>query len=505
MNPINKIVIVGGGTAGWMAAAMLAQHLKPDLCRIELVESVELGTIGIGESTVPPIVGLIRRLGIDEQEFVRETQATYKLGIQFKGWRQRGERYFHPFGTIGRSIGTHDFYQCWLRARMAGETAALQDFSPCNVMAESGKFFPPGQARSTPIGGANYAFHVDAFLVARYLRRYAEARGVNRIEGLVEHVVRRPDGGVESLLLQDGRRIDGEFFVDCTGFRALLIGKTLETGFEDWSHLLPCDRAVVVRTAAEETIPPYTMATAQKAGWSWRIPLQHRLGHGYVYASRFSSDAEARACLLRQTRSPLLEEPRVIPFVSGRRKEFWRHNCVAVGLAGGFVEPLESTAIHLIARGLDFLLRYFPDRDCDPSLIREYNRRMAADYEEVRDFIVLHYCTTQREDTAFWRWCRAIPIPDSLQERIELFQAHGALREGVDELFRSSSWQSVFEGMGIRPRRPCPRVDHLDLGQITQTLRLARSAIHGMVQNLPTHDQYLRDLSRSGAQFQVAE
>jgi tryptophan halogenase len=495
MKPINKIVIVGGGTSGWMAAAMLAHHLKSELCQIELVESADIGTIGIGESTVPPFVGLIQRLGIDEADFVRETHATYKLGIHFDGWHQRQEDYFHPFGVIGRRIGNHDFYQCWLKARMAGDTSQLQDFSPCNVMAEHGRFFPPGQARNTPIGGANYAFHVDASLVARYLRRYAEARGVKRTEGVVVQVKQSSDDRLESLVLKDGLQIAGDFFIDCTGFRALLIEQTLAAGFEDWSEFLPCDRAVVLRTQLADTIPPYTTATAQKAGWSWRIPLQHRMGQGYVYSSRFCGDGEARSSLLRQLKTPLLDEPRVISFVSGRRKTFWKHNCLAVGLAGGFVEPLESTAIHLIARGLDFFLRYFPDRDCDPALIREYNRRMTADYEEVRDFIVLHYSATGREDTPFWRWCKSMPIPDSLRERIELFRGHGALREGVDELFRSSSWQSVFEGMGIRPHKHCPRVDHLDMEQIATTLQMAKTAIRGMVKNLPTHEEYLRGQS----------
>lgn len=492
MNPIRKIVIVGGGTSGWMAAAMLAHHFKPGVCRVELVESADIGTIGIGESTVPPFVGLIQRLGIDERDFMQATQATYKLGIQFVDWRQRRERYFHPFGVIGKRIGAHDFYQCWLKARQAGVATDLQDFSPCSVMAENGRFYLPGEAQNTPIGGAGYAFHVDATLVARYLRRYAEGRGVTRVEGTMRAAIRSGNGFIESVELEDGRSITGDFFIDCTGFRAFLLDQTLGSDFEDWSHFLPCDRAVAVKTSISSSIPPYTRATAGKAGWSWNIPLQQRVGQGYVYASAFCSDQEARSTLLRSVEGKILDEPRLIPFVSGRRREIWRFNCLALGLAAGFVEPLESTAIHLIARGMDFFLRYFPDRDCDGALVREYNRRMAADYEEVRDFIVLHYCATGREDTPFWRWCRNMTLPDSLRERIELFQGHGALREGVDELFRSASWQSVFEGMGIRPRKHCPRVDNLELEQITSTLGMARQAIRGMVGNLPTHDEFLR-------------
>lgn len=499
MKPINKIVIVGGGTSGWLAAAMLSHHFKSELCRIELVESTEISTIGIGESTVPPFVGLIRRLGIDEQDFIQATQATYKLGIKFVDWQKRQEQYFHPFGVLGKHIGSHDFYQCWLRARTLGDTSSLQDFSPCSVMAENGRFFQPGKARNTPIGGANYALHVDAKRVALYLRDYAEARGVIRTEGLVTQVRQRDNGFIDSIVLAGSKELHGDFFIDCTGFKALLIEKYLGIGFENWSEYLPCDRAIAVKTQGSDPILPYTLATARKAGWTWRIPLRHTVGHGYVYASRFCSDAEAKSTLMRNLDGPLVDEPRLIPFMTGRRREIWKHNCLSLGLASGFIEPLESTAIHLIARGMDFFLRYFPDTHCDPALIREYNRRMIADYEEVRDFIVLHYSATSREDTPFWRWCKNITLPDSLGERIELFRAHGAMREGVDELFRSGSWQSVFEGMGIRPGRHSPRVDNIEPAQIIAGLHTARNAIRGMVKSLPTHDEFLRSLEEEGA------
>jgi tryptophan halogenase len=492
MRHIQKFVIVGGGTSGWLAASMLCQHLKRELVEIELIESEELGTIGVGESTVPPFVGLIQRLGIDETEFLHAVDGTYKLGIKFVGWHQRSDSYFHPFGVIGKPIENHDFYQCWLKARSQGDTSNLQDFSPCNVMAEHGRFFHPAKARNTPIGGANYALHVDALLVAKYLRRYSEARGLKRTEGKVVDVGRRADGFVESVTLANGARIHGDFFIDCTGFKALLIGKTLGVDSVDWSNYLPCDRAVVCKTENKGNLAPYTRATAQPAGWSWRIPLQHRVGNGYVYASRFCSDAAARATLLRVIDAAVIDEPRFIPYQTGHRREFWKHNVLSLGLASGFIEPLEATSIHLIARGMDFFLRYFPDKDCEQALVREYNRRMIADFEEVRDFIVLHYAATARDDTPFWQWCRDIPQPDSLRERIELFKAHGAMREGVDELFRASSWQSVFEGMGIRPTSPNPRVDNLDYATIEQTLRNAKAAIAGMVEHLPTHEQFLK-------------
>lgn len=494
MKPLRKIVIVGGGTSGWMAAAMLSHHFKREVCRIELVESAEIGTIGIGESTVPPFVGLIRRLGIDEQDFVRATQATYKLGIKFVDWQNRSTQYFHPFGALGKRIDGYDFYQCWLKARAQGDTSSLLDFSPCNVMAEQGRFFQPEKAQSTPIGGANYALHVDAAEVALYLRRYAEARGVLRHEGLVTTARQRSDGFIERVILSDGRQIEGDFFIDCTGFKALLIGKQLGAGFDDWSRYLPCDRAIAAKTASPGPILPYTLATARKAGWTWRIPLRHRIGHGYVFSSRFCGDDDARSTLLQSLDGAVAEEPRLIPFMTGHRREIWKLNCLSLGLAAGFIEPLESTSIHLIARGVEFFLRYFPDRDCDPALLREYNRRMTGDYEEVRDFIVLHYWATSREDTAFWRWCKNIQLPDSLRERIELFRSHGGLREGVDELFRHTSWQSVFEGMGIRPGKYCPRVDNIDSGRIRHDLEEARQAIRRMVKTLPTHDEFLRSL-----------
>ena len=492
MKPLSKIVIVGGGTSGWLAASMLCHHLKRELCQIQLIESDEIGTIGVGESTVPPFVGLIQRLGIDEQAFIRATEATYKLGIQFVGWHQRSRKYFHPFGVIGRPIDSHDFYQCWLKARAHGDTSSLMDFSPCNIMAENGRFFPPAKARNTPIGGANYALHVDALLVARYLRRHAEARGLTRIEGKVTQVRQRDDGFIQGVVLADGREISGDFFIDCTGFKGLLIGEALGVGSVDWSSYLPCDRAIVVKTDSQKPLLSFTRTTAQASGWTWQIPLQQRIGQGYVYSSQFCSDASAKSTLMRSLDSACIDAPRVIAFTTGHRREVWKSNCLSLGLASGFVEPLEATSIHLIARGMDFFLRYFPDRDCDPALIREYNRRMVADYEEVRDFLVLHYSATQRDDSPFWQWCQNITLPDSLQERIELFKGHGALREGVDELFRSSSWQAVFEGMGIRPSVYCPRVENLDYAQIAATLKTAKSAIAGMVAHLPTHDEYLR-------------
>lgn len=493
VKPLKKIIVLGGGTSGWIAACMLAKHLKPSRCEIQVVESEDINVIGVGESTIPPFVRLLQHLGIDESEFLRETHACFKLGIQFVDWRERNHSYFHPFGVIGKPIDSQDFYQCWLKAQEEGVEFPLQDFSPCAVMAKNNRFFLPHQAQNTPLGGANYAVHLDAKSVVEFLRKQAARAGVIATKGTVTQVHGSTENGfIQHLVLDNGQHISGDFFIDCSGFKSLLLAQHLQIPFEDWSSLLPCDRAIVVKTEHAENTPPYTVAKAQKNGWAWRIPLQNSIGHGYVYASQFSSDADAKSLLLRQLDQKRITDPQLIHFTCGRRQKFWHHNCLAIGLSAGFVEPLESTAIHLIARGMEMFLRYFPDQDCDVSLQREYNRRMHNDYEEVRDFVLLHYCTSQRTDTPFWRAVKDIPLPDSLRERIELFSAQGKLREGSEELFRNTSWQSVFEGMGIRPRKYSPLVDNLDPERLRQDLSNTRSAILNMVNSLPTHDEYLQ-------------
>ncbi len=493
MQPIRRIVIVGGGTAGWLAAAMLACHFRRDVCAVELVEAADIGIVGVGESTLPPFVQLLHKLGIDQSEFVRETNGCYKLGIRFVDWLERPHSYFHPFGSIGQRLGGHDFYQCWLKANRSGADTGqrippLMAFSPCAAMAEAGRFYRPGPAGPM---GSSYALHMDAALAVQYLRRYALARGVTHTRGRVTDLQRSGNGHIETIHLDHGAQVNGDFFIDCTGFNALLIGRHLGVPLEDWSAWLPCDSSISVKTQAGASIAPYTQATARKSGWSWRIPLRDSTGHGYVYASRFCSDAEAKSTLMKHLDAPRISDPKVIPFTPGRRREAWKHNCLSLGLAAGFVEPLESTSIHLIARGMEFFFRYFPDRHCEPALIREYNRRMAMDFEEIRDFILLHYCTTRRTDTPFWRWCRQLSLPDTLRERLELFRSHGTLRDGVDELFRGTSWQAVFEGMGIRPDKYCPRVDNLDFAHIADNLAQHRAAIKATVTTLPHHEATL--------------
>lgn len=505
MKPLQKIVIAGGGTAGWVTAAMLSFMLKGTGTAVELVESEEIGTIGVGESTIPPFVVLLRSLGIDEQDFIKSTSASFKLAIRFEDWLTKGHQYYHPFGAIGGQIDVHDFYQCWLRAKAAGHPSELMDFAPAARMADQMKFMLPFKAQRTLIASASYALHVDAKRVAQYLRRYAEERGVTRTEGRITRVRTRPDGAIAGLDLANGKQVDGDFFIDCTGFRALLIGQTLGVGYIDWSNELLCDRAIAVQTENTDDdgdVHPYTLSQAQDCGWRWRIPLQHRAGNGYVYSSRFLSDDEAIATLMRQVKGRPLTDPAIIPFKTGMRARMWEKNCVALGLAAGFVEPLESTAIHLVYRAVDQLLRHLPDADCDPSLAAEFNRCVGAEYEEVRDFIVLHYCTTQRDDTPFWRAARNTPVPASLRARMDLFKSSGVLRQlAPEELFRAVSWQSVYEGMGVRPARYRPLVDGLPLSVITETLERSVPVLEAQVAGLPSHAQFLRDHCRAERDF----
>jgi len=490
--PLKKVCIVGGGTAGWIAAALMAEHLKGRLFEIELVESDDIGTIGVGESTVPPFLQLLARLGINEREFVQETQASFKLGVEFTDWRRKGDRYFHPFGATGAPLDLSDFYQVWLKARANGYQGTLHDLSPAAVMAHAERFTLPQEHRGSPIAGASYAVHVDAKLVARFLRRFSEARGVTRTEGMVQDVIQRPDGFVESLRLKDGRTIQADFFVDCSGFRALLIGKTLQVGYQDWSHWLLGDRAIAVQTENVASPRPYTQVFAEDFGWRWRIPLQHRAGNGYVFCSRHLSDDEATSVLMSRVEGAPVVSPMVVPFRTGVRDRLWDKNVMAVGLAGGFIEPLESTAIHLIYRGLEFFFRYMPDTDCDPALADEYNRRMIADFEEIRDFVILHYCTTQRDDTAFWRECRDMRPPETLVHKIEMFRANGALAEGVDDLFKAPSWQAVMEGMGIRPRSYHPIVDRIPFAAVPGEIDRMKGVLATAVAALPSHGDFLK-------------
>ncbi len=490
VNPIKQLLILGGGSTGWMAASVLAQHFPQ--CQITLVEAEQQSPLGVGESTVPGFARLLQLLGLDLQAFMRETSACFKLGIEFVDWSGPGSRFFHPYGELGQSLAGQDFYQCWLKARSLGCDFPLEDFSPCAVMARQQRFIPPQALPHTPIAGANYALHLDALKLVDYLRRHAQQLGVKAVKGQAQGAKLSANGFIEQLYLADGRQLEADFFIDCSGFKAELLGKALGVGLDDWSAQLPCDSAVVVRTRAAPLTQVYTSARARKAGWSWRIPLQGATGHGYVFSSQFCSPAQAQSSLLRSLEGQSLGEPVQLKFSSGKRQRFWQGNCLALGLAAGFVEPLESTSLNLVVRALELFLRFEPDRACAPELQRAFNRRFSADCAEVRDFVLLHYCTSQRRDSPFWRHCAQLPLPDSLAERLALFKSHGLLDSQEDSLFGPSSWQSVLEGMGVRPHKYSPRVDRLSQVELEQQLGRLRQSLARMVKQLPSHDEYLQ-------------
>ena len=443
---LSRIVIVGGGAAGWMAAAALSRALGPRGPAITLVESEEIGIVGVGEATIPPIRAFNALIGLDEATFIRETQGTFKLGIEFVDWTRLGHRYFHPFGVYGHDFGVAPFEAVWRSLRRTGQAQPLDAYSVCARAAALGRFAPiPQSANGPPPMG--YAFHFDAGLYARLLRTHAEAAGVVRHEGkVIDVALRGADGFVEAITLESGERIAGDLFIDCSGFRALLLGQALGTGFEDWSRWLPNDRALAAPSAKVGPPTPFTRSTAREAGWQWRIPLQHRTGNGYVFSSAHVSVDEARATLLSGLDGEPLAEPRLLTFRAGRREACWVKNVVALGLASGFLEPLESTSIHLIQAGIARLLEMLPTKAFEPADARRYNRLMAADFENVRDFLVLHFHVTQRDDTAYWRDLRAMVLPDSLAERLAIHRATGRIFRETDELFTKTSWLAVLDG-----------------------------------------------------------
>ncbi len=499
------IVIVGGGTSGWMTAAALSKVLKGKY-RITLVESDEIGTVGVGESTIPMISLFNRMLEIDENEFMRETQATFKLGVEFVDWGRIGDRYLHGFGVIGQDNWTVDFHQYWLKQFAAGKAKSLDHYAINTAACLQNKFMRPrADMPSSPLSQIAYAFHFDASLYARYLRRYSEARGVQRVEGRITDVtLRETDGHVASVTLQSGRQITGELFIDCSGFRALLIEGALKTGFEDWSHWLPCDRAVAVPCAPVARRTPYTRATARPAGWQWRIALQHRIGNGHVYSSQFSSDEEAVRLLLGSLDGAPLGDPRPLRFKAGRRKLAWNRNVVSIGLASGFLEPLESTSIHLVQMGIAHLLTYFPSSGFDDADRDQYNRTIQQEYEWVRDFIILHFKATERDDKPFWNYCREMPVPDSLQERIDLFRAHGRVLRKGDELFAKPSWVQVMHGQRIHPRSYHPLTDLIEEPEIQRYMEEVEMVIANCVKLMPAHEDFIAQNCAAEPVTQVA-
>jgi tryptophan halogenase len=494
---VRRIVIVGGGTAGWMSAAALSHLLLRDegLARwqIELVESEEIGIIGVGEATIPAIKAFNAVLGLSEDEFLRETQGSFKLGIEFVNWGGLGQRYFHGFSGIGQPLDGIAFHHHWLRLRDAGLAGELDEYSINNMAPRRARFMRPRpDMAGSPLAEIAHAFHFDAGRYAQFLRRRAEARGVRRSEGRIASVQREPERGlIQSLTLADGRVIEGDFFLDCSGLHALLIDKTLGVPFEDWSHWLPCDRAQAVPCESASTLLPYTRSTAHGAGWQWRIPLQHRIGNGHVYSSGFTDDASAAATLLAHLDGQPLAEPRVIRFRTGRRTTPWVGNCLAVGLSSGFLEPLESTSIHLIQTAISRFVDLFPHASLDAADIAEYNRQAAFEMERIRDFIVLHYKLTARSDTPFWDYCRTMPVPDTLTEKLELFASNGRIyRVGV-ELFSEYSWLQVMHGQGLRPRSHHPMADIRPLEQVQAFADNLREVVRRCVDVMPTHADFI--------------
>ncbi|KQT32715.1 tryptophan halogenase [Sphingomonas sp. Leaf412] len=497
---IRSIAIVGGGSAGWMAAATLARLLGPGYATITLVESEEIGTVGVGEATIPQMRTFNRMLGIDEDEFVRETKGSFKLGIQFVDWGRLGHTYFHPFGGYGVDMAGVSFHAYFLRLRALGEAPSIDAYSLQAMASRGDRFMRSIDAGNSPLSDIAYAYHFDAGLYARYLRRYAEARGVVRREGRIVSVERDGESGnVAGVTLAEGGRVEADLFVDCSGFRALLIGEAMGNDFVDWGHWLPCDRAVAVPCAGRAEMTPYTRSTARTAGWQWRIPLQHRTGNGHVYASAYLSDDEAAATLLANLDGDALADPRLIRFRTGHRAKFWDGNVVALGLAAGFMEPLESTSLWLVQSGLARLLAMFPDRDFDAATTARYNRILTTEFEEIRDFLILHYHATQRRDTPFWRYCADMAVPDRLAEKMRVYAAHGRVFRENEELFNDTSWFAVMHGQLLPVKAHDPVADAMDLATTRARLAEIARAVANSADYMPGHRAFVNEHCRAAS------
>ena len=489
--PVRRVVIAGGGTAGWLAAAALVKHLGP-LIEITLVESDAIGTVGVGESTIPTARTFHQLLGIYEDAFMRASQATFKLGISFENWGSDGDAYFHPFGAVGRSTWMGDFQHFWLEARAADMAEPYGAYSLEQQAALDGRFTTAGDP------ALSYAYHVDATRYAKFLRSLAEPAGVRRVEGKICNVVRDPESGdIAALELDSGERIAGDLFVDCTGFRALLIGQTVGVDFKDWGEWIVTDRALAVQTESVEPPVPYTRAIAHGDGWRWRIPLQTRTGNGLVYASAFLSDDEACARLLADIEGKPLFDPRPIQYATGMRAQPWSHNCIALGLAAGFIEPLESTSIHLIQVALTRLIQLFPFDGGSAALAQRFNDRSVQEWEHIRDFIILHYKLTERDDTPFWRRCRDMAVPDSLRARIDLFREGASAYQTGEDLFRVDSWVSVMLGQRLEPAAWHQVARLLDPAGLSNALVAMRQQIVARVPTMPAHAAYLGEYCRA--------
>jgi tryptophan 7-halogenase len=492
MQALQTIVIVGGGTAGWMTATALSTALRGRYT-IRLVESDEIGIVGVGEATIPMIQRFNKVAGIDEVEFMKATNGTFKLGVEFVNWGKLGDRYMHGFGRIGQDLWMVGFEQYWHKMRALGKARDLADYSITRAAARANKFMhPQTDLPNSPLAEIGYAYQFDASLYAKHLRKLSESRGVERIEGKIMQVTQREgDGHVDAVILESGQRVEGELFIDCSGFRGLLIEQTLKTGFEDWSHWLPCDRALAVPCESVPVITPYTRATAHKSGWQWRIPLQNRTGNGHVYCSKFISDDEAAAVLLSNLDGKPLADPRPIRFTTGMRKKSWNKNVVAIGLSSGFLEPIESTSIHMIQAAVSQLLDFFPDSGFSSEDIDEFNRQSRFHYERIRDFIILHYKLNQRDDAEFWKACAHMEVPETLRQKMDLFRTHGRIHRYNNELFTEVAWLQVFIGQNLHPQAYHPLVDVQNEGGIDEYMESIAHVIGKCVEVMPDHAEFI--------------
>ena len=488
---MNKVVIVGGGTAGWMAAAALGKLMGKNL-DVCLIESDQIGTVGVGEATIPLLIGFHQLLGIDEQEFMRAAQVTFKLGIQFENWGAIGDSYLHGFGIPGQGCWACPFHHFWVKSVQLGNKAPLTEYLLHRHAASADKF------QLDPESGLAYAYHFDATLYARYLRKFSEQHGVRRIEGkVVDVATSNENGDIESLTLESGERISGDLYIDCSGFRALLIEQALHTGYEDWTHWLPCDRAVAVQTTAVKPPVPYTRSIAHESGWQWQIPLQHRVGNGLVYCSQYLGDEDARELLLDNVDGEPITEPRLIRFRTGRRRKQWNRNCVSLGLSSGFLEPLESTSLYLVQSGLIRFMQFFPTTGIDPVEVDEYNRKSRLEFEYIRDFIIMHYHVTQRDDSPFWNYCRTMDVPESLARRLDLFRSNGRLFREDFELFFDGSWSQVMTGQRLMPEGYHPIVDVMSDAELKSLLNDISRSYAKTAASYMSHGDFLDQYCRS--------
>ncbi|ARD22510.1 tryptophan halogenase family protein [Shewanella japonica] len=495
-NKIKDIVIVGGGTSGWMTAAMLIKLFKAQL-NITLIESESIGTIGVGEATIPPLQIFNSVLGINEADFIKQTQASFKLGIQFENWGKDKDSYMHAFGHIGKDIGYTQFHHYWLKSSPQN-AHSFWGYSLNYQAAAENKFAPIDTIKGSPLAGITHAYHFDASLYAQMLRQYSENLSVKRLEGFISSVQLKQEGDIRSVTLKDGQVINGDLFIDCSGFAALLIGQQLNVGYENWQHWLPCDSAYAVPCERSEPLVPYTRSIAHKAGWQWRIPLQHRTGNGLVYSSQHITDDEAKSLLLSNLDGKPLAEPKKISFTTGRREKQWHKNCVAIGLSSGFLEPLESTSLHLVQSAIIRLTKFFPHQGIQQSSVDEYNRQSKLEFEQIRDFIILHYHVNQRSSssnkTDLWQQCRDMPIPASLQQKIDCFRTTGAVTRYQDELFTEAAWIQVLLGQGVTPKDYNPLANNINQSDLTEFLSNVKQIISGAVTNMPTHNDYIQRL-----------